>query len=121
MDIVKILGGIKGKVLDAAHYELLENAYGLQNQNIQQLKANNDAIKENNLLLKSKLEELLSDNKTLHAQIEEYKLKLSSLSKESVNKAISEVGNALLTYCLEDDATEFTTPDIYECITFTRV
>ena len=67
MDITKILSTIKGKVLDAANYELLANAYDLQQQNIIQLKENNTSIKESNSLLKEKLE---SYKKTMHEQNE---------------------------------------------------
>ncbi len=38
MEITAILNEIKGKVLDATHFELLKHAYDLQNQNIHQLK-----------------------------------------------------------------------------------
>lgn len=54
--VIKILTGIKGKVLDATHYELLANAYDLQQQNINQLKENNSSLKESNQILKEKLE-----------------------------------------------------------------
>lgn len=54
MDILKILDGVKGKVLDAAHFELLKHAYELQEHNISQLKTNNAALKESNELLKER-------------------------------------------------------------------
>jgi len=46
MEILSILAGLKDKVLDAAHYELLRGAYELQSKNIEQLQINNDALKE---------------------------------------------------------------------------
>ncbi|EHF7843799.1 hypothetical protein J3Y18_003593, partial [Salmonella enterica] len=45
---------VKGKVLDAAHFELLKHAYELQEHNISQLKTNNAALKESNELLKER-------------------------------------------------------------------
>lgn len=51
MEITKILQTIKGKVLDATHFELLRNAYELQEKNITQLKSNNEALKESNVLI----------------------------------------------------------------------
>src|SRR5688572_26032865 len=58
MDVISILNGIKGKVLDAAHFDLLRSAYDLQNENIEQLKSNNEAIRENNILLRNASETL---------------------------------------------------------------
>ena len=41
---MQILAGLKDKVLDASHFDILRHAYELQNQNIEQLKTNNDAL-----------------------------------------------------------------------------
>jgi len=75
MDIFGILTSIKGKVLDAANFDILRSAYVLQNQNIEQLKSNNEAITENNQLLRercAKLEEeivrLKAENANLHSE-----------------------------------------------------
>ena len=65
MDIARILGSIKGKVLDATHFELLKHAYELQVQNTDQLNNNNEALKENNELLQQKLRELEDENSRL--------------------------------------------------------
>lgn len=58
MDILGILTRIKSKVLAAAHFDMLQSAYALQNQNAEQLKSNNDAITENNQLLREHCEKL---------------------------------------------------------------
>ena len=69
MDISKILSDIKGKVLDAANFDLLMHAYDLQNENIKQLKNNNQALKENNDLLKEKVENLEEENQSLRKSV----------------------------------------------------
>jgi hypothetical protein len=71
MDILGMLAGLKNKVLDAAHYELLRGAYELQSQNIDQLKINNDALRENNELLKEKAAALHKEANALKAQLEQ--------------------------------------------------
>jgi SMC interacting uncharacterized protein involved in chromosome segregation len=68
MDILGILAGIKGKVLDAANFELLRSAYDLQNQNVDQLKSNNAAITENNQLLREQCERLEEEIGRLKAE-----------------------------------------------------
>ncbi|MCG7981022.1 MAG: hypothetical protein G8D81_15190 [gamma proteobacterium symbiont of Clathrolucina costata] len=55
MDISKILVDLKGKVLDASHFDLLKHAYDLQEENIKQLKTNNDALKDSNQLLQDEV------------------------------------------------------------------
>ena len=42
MDVIAILQTLKGKVLDATHFDMLKHAYELQDQNLKQLKTNND-------------------------------------------------------------------------------
>ena len=37
MDILGVLQTLKGKVLDATHFELLKHAYELQDENLKQL------------------------------------------------------------------------------------
>ena len=66
-----MLAGLKDKVLDAAHYDLLRGAYELQNDNIEQLKTNNDALRESNGLLKERSSALERDVKALKAQLDE--------------------------------------------------
>lgn len=75
MDILGILQALKGKVLDATHFELLKHAYELQNENLQQLKSNNDALKESNDLFKDKILRLEAEVGRLRATIEELEKK----------------------------------------------
>lgn len=84
MDISKILGDLKGKVLDAAHFELLKHAYDLQEENIKQLKTNNDALRENNQLLADEIAALKlikngieSENKLIKAMFPNDDIELS--------------------------------------------
>jgi chromosome segregation ATPase len=58
MDITSILSGLKGTVLDAKNFAILEAAYKLQQENIEQLKTNNAALAENLQLLRERLQDL---------------------------------------------------------------
>jgi len=64
-DVIKILADIKGKALDVVHFELLKNAYELQNKNIEQLKTNNEALEESIKLLKQKNALPIQENKEI--------------------------------------------------------
>ena len=79
MDMLAILSGIKGKVLDAHNFDLLKRVYDLQNENIEQLKSNNEALKEKNGLLEEKAALLKKDNESLKATIETLKSRLAAL------------------------------------------
>lgn len=65
MDSAGILGSIKEKALDATHFELLNQAYQRQVQRSDQLKNNNEALKEGNELLQHKARELQDGNSPL--------------------------------------------------------
>jgi hypothetical protein len=69
VDAIKILGDLKGKVLDALHFDLLRQAYELQSQNIEQLKENNAVLRERSDLLKDKSEALLEEITRLKAKV----------------------------------------------------
>ncbi len=69
MDISKILQNLKGKVLDATHFDLLKHAYELQEENIKQLRTNNDALKESHKLMAAKMATLESEHTNLEAEI----------------------------------------------------
>jgi len=77
MDILGILTGIKGKVIDAAHFDMLQNAYDLQNQNAEQLKSNNDAITESNQLLRERCEKLEMEIGRLTAENADFRVELT--------------------------------------------
>ena len=103
MDITKILSTIKGKVLDATNFELLANAYDLQQQNITQLKENNTAIKDNNALLKEKLEHTEQTIRKQAVKIEELK------SQQTIpQETLSDDEVSILRTCIEHDKTDFT-------------
>jgi len=107
MDIIQILSTIKGKVLDAANFELLKTAYGLQNQNIEQLKNNNTALKESNDLLKEKINSLNKDNSTLKERVLILEDELRLKKEDSRSQGLSEVALAILGKCIKHDVTEF--------------
>jgi len=116
MDILSILSGLKGKVLDAAHFELLQSAYELQNQNISQLKENNAAIKESNSLLTDKNQRLVKENKELEKEIDNLKAKIPQAGNE-----VSNVALALLKKCVEIDATDFYVDEMAKLIPYTKM
>lgn len=76
MDITAILGGIKGKVLDAVNFDLLKATYELQNENVEQLKTNSAALQLSNSLLlertaslEKEVERIRQENKQLRELI----------------------------------------------------
>lgn len=107
MDISKILAGIKGKVLDAANFELLQSAYDLQEQNITQLRQNNDALSESQGILKSKTESLEQENENLRAKIAELETQLAELNPSDNAGGLSKAALSILHYCKRSDSTGF--------------
>ena len=113
MDILGILNTIKGKVLDAAHFELLQSAYGLQDENIKQLK-------ENNLLLKEKNNDLLQENSHLKqrlAVLETQLIKQSTI----VQQKLSETAKSILSKCKERDMTSFSEDDMQRSLSYSKM
>lgn len=96
MDVLKTLAQIKGKVLDAAHFELLAHAYELQDQNINQLKINNEALKESNQLYKDKIERFETDLLNAKQRIEKYEQHLNKLTTNTNKLELSDVANSIL-------------------------
>ena len=68
-NILPILAGLKGKVLDAINYERLKAAFELQNDNIEQLKTNNATIRERDEFHKQKIASLETELSTLRARL----------------------------------------------------
>ncbi len=108
MDIGKLLSDLKGKVLDASHFDLLRHAYDLQEQNIVQLKSNNAALKESNDLLKDKLssyvkkiEDLEEENSKLTKQV------ISQSNSKSEKIVLSDSAIAVLKKIVQEDVTDF--------------
>ena len=109
MDIGKLLGNLKGKVMDANHFELLKHAYDLQEQNIIQLKNNNAALKESNELYKEKdasyiekINFLEEENLTLSEAVKAIKI-----PKEDDKIVLSENAAKILECIVQSDATDF--------------
>lgn len=123
MDIGKLLGGLKGKVLDASHFELLKHAYDLQEQNIIQLKSNNAALKESNSLLKEKAGNYLEELEYLKKENE----KLSKIAGQ-VKKAdnddpimLSENAVKLIKRIIQEDVTDFYQNAIVDVMELSRI
>ncbi|MEM8737267.1 MAG: hypothetical protein AAGG38_02150 [Planctomycetota bacterium] len=103
MDVTGMLSGLKGKVLDAAHFDILKSAYDLLNQNLEQLKSNNAAISENRDLLQEKIERLEKDNSSLREQVKKYKQLAANTAMVS-NKNLSSVETELLIMFKQKDS-----------------
>lgn len=106
MDIINILGTIKGKVLDTSQFDLIKHAYELQQQDIVQLKNNNDALRESNELLKQKIKKLNDENTILKETVKKYKNKNKSLPQISLTEDFSEVAVNILELYVGNDTTE---------------
>jgi hypothetical protein len=111
MGMTEILAQVKDKVLDAAHFELLKHAYELQEENIAQLKTNNESLKESNVLLKEKLERLETANNGLNTVINNLKARLKKLDCAS-NQNLSDVANSVIQAFLDNDTTEMMKHDL---------
>ena len=120
MDIVKILSDLKGKVLDATHFELLQSAYELQNENITQLKENNEAIKETNGFLNEKIERLNSEKIDLQSTVEHLEAKLASIPAEG-EVGLSATAIDILRKCIEQDITDFDLNRIIPQLSYSRL
>lgn len=108
MDILKILDGIKGKVLDAAHFELLKHAYELQESNISQLKTNNAAIKESNELLKEHSKKIEEKAEQLEDELYHLKKQLKQQTKtENDVVQLSENATKIIRKIISEDITDF--------------
>lgn len=97
MDVTSVLQSVKGKVLDAAHFELLKHAYGLQEENITQLKSNNEALKESNLLLQDKIKKLEVQSAELEQKLGEASSTVQRLQPPASSKnSLSAPAHAVL-------------------------
>ena len=108
MDILKILDGVKGKVLDAAHFELLKHAYELQEHNISQLKTNNAALKESNELLKERSKGTEDKVEQLEEELCHVKTQLKQqIAEDDEIIKLSENATKIISRIINDDATDF--------------
>lgn len=87
MDIVAILQGLKGKVLDLKDIELLKHTYDLQDQNQKQLKTNNDALRENAELVREKITRLQTEIDRLSAENQQLRAEADRLRAASTPSA----------------------------------
>jgi len=106
MDVISILSGVKNKVLDAKNYDLLKHAYDLQNQNIEQLKNNNEALKESNKLLQERVNQLKDENDSLIKSVNELTQRLSQLENDRTPAGLSKVALAILDLYRQRDTTD---------------
>jgi cell division protein FtsB len=116
MDILNILDQLKQKGLDVVQVELLKNAYELQNRNLEQLKANNDALRESHDLLKEKIANLEQENAALRTQ-------LKSLPRIQARDEISEIAKDILRECVKKDAVKLNSAEMARSLssTYTRM
>ena len=123
MDIGKLLGDLKGNVLDASHFDLLKHAYDLQEQNITQLKSNNAALRESNELIKEKSQRDGEEIELLKQEIQ----RLSKLVSESGESGkggpivLSDNAIKILQKIMREDVTEFYQNAMVETIDLGRI
>ena len=123
MDIGKLLSDLKGKVLDASHFDLLKHAYDLQEQNITQLKSNNAALKESNELFKEKSQRDAEETKNLKREVTRLS-ELASDSEELNNSnliVLSDNAIKILQKIMREDVTEFYQNAMIETIDLGRI
>lgn len=104
VDILGILGSLKGKVLDASHYDLLEHAYKLQQENVTQLRENNAALRESADLLRAELGRAKDRVVALERENTELQTRVLASGPES---ELSTCALALLRWLVGDDLKAF--------------
>lgn len=114
MDIIKILSNMKGKMLDAANFELLKSAYDLQNQNIAQLK-------ENNHLLQDKVKRIEKENKLLKSSLEELRKQIPSPTDSSCLSNLSGVARDILKLYLDRDVTKMLRDEMVSSLSHSQI
>ena len=115
MNVSEILKGLKGKVLDATHFDLLRHAYVLQEENIKQLKTNNEALKESNSLLLERVKKLEGTQKMLEKRFEELQSKDNS---PQAHIKLSELALAVLEAYYEADRSEMLKKTLPNTVTY---
>ncbi len=106
MDVLSILNGVKNKVLDAKNFNILKHAYDLQNENIEQLKSNNEALKESNELFQEKVNCLEEENESLKRSVTKLSQRVPQLDHDSTSSRLSEVALAILDFYRQRDTTK---------------
>lgn len=120
MDILGILQTLKGKVLDATHFELLKRAYELQDENLKQLKSNNEALKESNDLVKEKMGHLEAEVARLRGTIEELEKKVPTAAPVS-GYAPSRAAAAILEQYVKNDETRLYDEQLFQLIRLSKI
>ena len=121
MDILNILDTVKGKVLDASHFDMLKHAYELQDQNIVQLRDNNDALRKTNELLKQRIKELNDENTILKETIRKYKNKTKSLPRTLLTDNFSEIAINILELYISNNTKELWEKFIIRSLPFSKI
>lgn len=121
MDISSILSGLKDKVLDAAHFELLKSAYQLQEQNIAHLKSNNEAHRESVNLQHEKIERLERERDCLAVEVEKLRAELEAHEPPGTADELSEESEAVMGAFLSRDATTLDEHTIRQHVGFGKI
>lgn len=122
MDITSILQGIKGKVLDAAHFDLLKHAYELQEENINQLKSNNEALKESNVLIRGKLQKAELEKAALEEALASAKAEADKLRPRDAGAySLSVAAKAVLALFKAADVTDMYEANIVQGAKHSRI
>jgi len=103
MGFIETLETWGGKVLDVARMDLLKHTYKLQEDNIGQLKTNNEALKDSNELLKEKNVELKNEVATLRTNLEEARQAI----RDDAEPELSEIELKLLKFFGNNDGDVF--------------
>ena len=113
MSLMEILNDLKGKALDAAHFDLLKHAYELQDKNMEQLEKSNAGLEKENQCLKEKVQQLSVENVTLNEELKKYRAEKAGLRKPKSYKKLSVVAQAILDFYLRSDMTTLDDSDIF--------
>jgi len=122
MGITEALSGIKGKVLDAAHFELLKSAYDLQEKNIKQLQTSNVLLKEQVEHIKEENRGLRDANEHLEKIVQELQQRIKEYKHQaSASNQLSKVAYAILNTYAESDETELQKDHISSMLEYTNI
>jgi predicted transcriptional regulator len=121
MDVIKLLKRIKGKVLNKEHYELLRQAYELQEQKLAFIQTVNKTLGENSDLLKEKIKRLEHEIGQLQLYLTEKEVNSGSVEFAGPEKHILEISDitiAILQECLRRDMAEFTADEMSDYLRY---
>jgi predicted nuclease with TOPRIM domain len=90
--------------------------YDLQNENLEQLKHNNDALKESNGLLQEQVSGLRKENESLKKQVGELSQKVAQIDDSNASSSFSEAADALLGFYHQEDTTDLWKDDIISAL-----